>query len=171
MRSKVVVVALLSRSARSRRHGDRAPWPDQSGIARLIWILLAAASFSLTSCQSAGLRHQFVSPALNWQAKIGQLQYRGPKTTLIGEVLVRFSRNGDFELTFTKGPGVTLIIVRQDANFVRVEGPLARGRWAGPVKKAPPRLRGWLALRNALMQAQKPTLKSSTGAETFLFEF
>jgi hypothetical protein len=124
----------------------------------------------LTSCQTTS-RHQFVQPALTWEAKIGQLQYRGPRTTLIGEVLVRFSKSGDFELTFTKGPGVTLIMVRQDASFARVEGPLARGRWAGPVDKAPRRLQGWLALRNVLMQTQKPTLKHNAGSETFVFEF
>lgn len=129
------------------------------------------ALFSLTSCQTPGLRHQFTRPALNWEAKIGQLQYRGPKTTLIGEVLVRFSRNGDFELTFTKGPGVTLLVLHQDATFARIEGPLARGRWAGPIEKAPQRLRGWLALRNVLMQGQKPMMKYLNGTETFVFEF
>ena len=43
---------------------------------------------------------------------IGQLAYRGQKTSLIGEVLVRFSNRGDFELTFTKGPGVTLLVMQ-----------------------------------------------------------
>lgn len=90
---------------------------------------------------------------------------------MIGEVLVRFSKNGDFELTFTKGPGVTLLLVRQDATFAHVEGPLARGRWSGPVEKAPARLRGWLALRNILIQTPKPMVKYSAGADTFIFEF
>ena len=130
-----------------------------------------AALLCLTSCETTGLRHQFAQPAPNWQARIGQLQYRGAKTTLIGEVVVRFSKSGDFELTFTKGPGVTLIMIRQDASFARVEGPLARGRWVGSVAKAPRRLRGWLALRSALMESQKPMLKQSIGSETFVFEF
>jgi hypothetical protein len=129
------------------------------------------ALFSLTSCQTSGLRHQFTQPASNWEARIGQLQYRGPRTTLIGEVLVRFSKSGDFELTFTKGPGVTLLALHQDATFARVEGPLARGRWAGSIDKAPHRLRGWLALRNVLMQGQKPMATYSNGTETFVFEF
>jgi hypothetical protein len=132
------------------------------------WLL---ATLSLTSCQTPGLRHQFTQPAQNWEARIGQLQYRGPKTTLIGEVLVRFSTSSDFELTFTKGPGVTLLVIHQDSTFARVEGPLARGRWAGPIEKAPQRLRGWLALRNAFMQQKQPAVKYSTGRETFLFEF
>ena len=129
------------------------------------------ALFSLTSCQTIGLRHLFAPPTPNWQARIGQLQYRGIRTTLIGEVLVRFSKTGDFELTFTKGPGVTLLVIHQDARFARVEGPLARGRWAGPIDKGPRRLRGWLALRNVLEREQKPMVKYSNGAETFLFEF
>jgi hypothetical protein len=53
------------------------------------------------------LRHQFLEPTPDWQAKVGQLQYRGARTSLIGEVLVRYSSKGDFELTFSKGPGVT----------------------------------------------------------------
>jgi hypothetical protein len=134
--------------------------------------LFAAASavlLCLTSCQT--LRHQFTPLAANWEAKIGQLQYRGPKTTLIGEVLVRFSKRGDFELTFTKGPGVALLFIHQDATFARVEGPLARGRWAGPSEKAPLRLRGWLALRTLLTESQKPMLQYSAGNESFVFEF
>jgi hypothetical protein len=134
-------------------------------------VVTLAALLCLTSCQTSSLRHQFTPLAANWKAKIGQLQYRGPKTTLIGEVLVRFSKQGDFELTFTKGPGVTLLVIHQDATFARVEGPLARGRWAGPSERAPARLRGWLALRNFLTQAQKPMMKYSSGNETFVFGF
>jgi len=134
-----------------------------------VLFILAVLFFHLTSCET--IRHQFVQPAPTWQTKIGQLQYRGPRITLIGEVLVRFSQSGDFELTFTKGPGVPLLLIRQDATFARVEGPLARGRWSGPAEKAPGRLRGWLSLRNVLMQSNQPRLKQSTGPETFVFEF
>jgi hypothetical protein len=129
----------------------------------------AVALLCLTSCET--LRHQFTPLASNWEAKIGQLQYRGPKTTLIGEVLVRYSKQGDFELTFTKGPGVTLLMIHQDATFARVEGPLARGRWSGPTDRAPARLRGWLALRNLLTHTQGPMARYSAGAEMFVFEF
>src|ERR1700720_4600488 len=112
-------------------------------------IIFGALSFGLTSCET--MRHQFAGPALDWQARNGQLLYHGRKTTLIGEVLVRFSKAGDLELTFTKGPGVPLLEVRQDANFARVSGPLARGSWSGPTAQAPTRLRGWLELREVLI--------------------
>ena len=121
----------------------------------------------------------FSDPALHvpvaapdWQARNGQLLYHGKRTTLIGEVLVRFSKTGDFELTFTKGPGIALLEVRQDANFARVSGPLARGSWSGPSAQAPARLRGWVQLRELLIASgEKTSVRHSAGADTFIFRF
>ena len=132
--------------------------------------LLAVLALGLTSCET--VRHQFAGPALDWKARSGQLLYHGKRTTLIGEVLVRFSKAGDFELTFTKGPGVTLLEIRQDANFFSVKGPLAGVSWSGSMPHAPPRLRGWLQLREKLIAlGDKPTLTHSYGGETFTFRF
>jgi hypothetical protein len=135
--------------------------------------LLATAGWSLlclTSCQT--FRHHFMEPAPDWQSQIGQLQYRGPKTSLIGEVLVRYSTQGDFELTFSKGPSVTLLTVHQDDKFVRVSGPLARGSWSGPPNEAPARLRGWVSLRQLLLGAPaRPRVEEAIGAEKFSFAF
>ena len=132
--------------------------------------LLAVLALGLTSCET--VRHQFAGPALDWKARSGQLLYHGKRTTLIGEVLVRFSKAGDFELTFTKGPGVTLLEIRQDANFFSVKGPLAGVSWSGSIPHAPPRLRGWLQLREKLIAlGDKPTLTHSYGGETFTFRF
>ena len=64
--------------------------------------LLAVVALVLAGCETVG--HQFAGPAPDWRARNGQLLYHGKRTTLIGEVLVRFSKAGDFELTFTKGP-------------------------------------------------------------------
>ena len=133
-------------------------------------VAVAVAIIGLTSCET--VRHQFTGPARDWQARNGQLLYHGKRTTLIGEVLVRFSKSGDFELTFTKGPGVTLLEVRQDANFASVKGPLARGGWSGPTAQAPARLRGWLQLREKLMASMdKSSVSHSAGGETFTFRF
>jgi len=128
------------------------------------------ALLCLTSCQA--LRHQFASPEPDWQSKVGQLQYRGPKTSLIGEVLVRYSNQGDFELTFSKGPGVTLLTVRQNDELVRVSGPLARGSWSGPPAKTPARLRGWVSLRALLLRSKNQSLVRQTiGPDSFTFAF
>lgn len=87
-------------------------------------------------------------------------------------MLVRFSKGGDFELTFSKGPGVALLQVRQDANFASLKGPLARGGWSGPSAQAPARLRGWLQLREKVISAGgKTTVSHSEGGETFTFRF
>ena len=125
----------------------------------------------LTSCQTTS-QHLFTEPGRDWQTRTGQLQYRGPQTSLIGEVLVRFSKEGDFELTFTKGPGVALMIIRQNASFVRATGPLARGSWSGPTASAPARLRGWLELRDLLLHASaQKSLRHAVGTEKFFLEF
>src|SRR5688572_4239646 len=125
----------------------------------------------LTGCASTS-SHQFADPGRDWQSRSGQLLYKNPKTSLIGEVLVRFSKTGDFELTFSKGPGVALLQVRQDTNFASLKGPLARGGWSGPTAQAPARLRGWLQLRDQLMASGgKTSVTHSEGGETFTFRF
>ena len=140
---------------------------------RFSWLVLfcTALALGLTSCATTS-RHQFLDPTRDWTARNGQLHYRGVRTSLIGEVLVRFSKNGDFELTFTKGPGITLLEVRQDGSFARLKGPLARGGWSGPTAQAPARLRGWLQLRELLMASgAKASVRHSAGDETFIFRF
>jgi hypothetical protein len=135
----------------------------------LRFALLVVVSLSFSSCSAI---HNFISPAPDWQARNGQLLYKGKRTTLIGEVLVRFSKAGDFELTFTKGPGVTLLEIRQDANYFNVKGPLAGLKWSGSTANAPAHLRGWLQLREKLMAlGDKPSLTHSYGGETFTFRF
>ena len=98
--------------------------------------------------------------------------YRTPNTTLVGEVLVRFSKTGDFDLTVSKGPGITLLSLRRDSTFAEVKGGLARQEWSGPVAQAPPQLRGWLGLRDQFLRApDQKTLRYTAGNETFLFRF
>jgi hypothetical protein len=98
--------------------------------------------------------------------------YRTPNATLIGEALVRFSKTGDFELTVSKGPGITLLSLRQDTTFAQVKGGLARQGWSGPLANAPPQLRGWLGLRDQFLhEPDRTTLHYTVGNETFLFRF
>ena len=123
----------------------------------------------LTSCATT-TSHQFAQPAAGWRTRSGQLAYSSPKMSLIGEVLVRSSKNGDLQLEFSKGTGVTLMIIRQDAQFASAEGPLARGRWAGPTANAPERLRGWFALREKIL-AGGASVQVSSGGETFRLRF
>jgi hypothetical protein len=135
-----------------------------------IAVFLSTALLCLTSCET--IKNRFLEPAPDWQSRIGQLQYRGPKTSLIGEVLVRYSNKGDFELTFSKGPGITLLTVRQNDTFVRVSGPLARGSWSGPPNETPVRLRGWVSLRELLLRSKTQSFVRQTIApDRFTFAF
>lgn len=131
------------------------------------WLCLVL--FALASCQTTS-SHQFATPATSWQTKSGQLAYKGLKISLIGEVLVRFSNTGELELTFSKGPGVDLLVVRQDAEFASARGPLARGNWSGPTASAPERLRGWFGLREQIL-AGRNSIQTKAGRESFNLRF
>ena len=98
--------------------------------------------------------------------------YRTAKATLIGEAIVRLSKTGDFELTVSKGPGITLLSLRQDAGFAEFTASFTDQRWSGPTSRAPAQLRGWLGLRDQFLRApNQKTLRYVSGNETFLFRF
>ena len=160
--------------------------PRRSGVDPFGFVVRSLAPLGMTILlASCGIipRHQFAEPSQDWRARNGQLLYRTAKTTIIGEVVVRFSSADNFELTFSKGPGVTLLIIRQDPNFVRISGPLARGSWSGPPAQVPARFRGWVQLREKLIHAlaagrvrptggqDRQSLRHVAGAETFVFRF
>jgi hypothetical protein len=133
--------------------------------------LLFIAAVCLSSCASVS-QHQFSEPAAGWQTKAGQLMYRTPKTTLIGEAVVRFSKTGDFELIVSKGPGVTLLSLRQDSGFAEFDANFTGQHWSGPAGQAPPQLRGWLGLCDQFLHAPKQkTVRYVSGSETFVFRF
>ena len=134
------------------------------------WLLAIACSF-LASCATVS-HYQFAEPTAGWQTRAGQLMYRTPQTTLIGEALLRFSKTGDFELIVSKGPGITLLSLRQDSEFADFRAAFTGQRWSGPTEQAPLQLRGWLALRDQFLRApNQKTLRYVTSSETFLFRF
>src|SRR5882724_5465778 len=132
---------------------------------------LLAFLVALTSCATTS-PHEFAEARADWQTRSGQLLYRNPKATVIGDVFVRFSATGDFELTFSKGPGVTLFALRQDSNFAEVSGPFSGRGWSGPINRAPEQLRGWLGLRDKVIHSEdRHQVRHVSGSETFLFRF
>ena len=158
----------------SRRFGwssGKYPVPsvpsDRYLLILAVWIIFLC----VTSCTTIS-SHEFSQPNAGWETKTGQLMYRSPKTTLIGDAFVRFSKTGDFELTVSKGPGITLLSIRQDATFAEVKGAFARQGWSGLAAQAPAQLRGWLGLRDQFVRARdQKTLRYVSGDETFLFRF
>ena len=132
---------------------------------------LSITAVCLTSCASVS-HHQFSEPTAGWQTKTGQLMYRTAKATLIGEAIVRLSKTGNFELTVSKGPGITLLSLRQDEGFAEFNASFTNQHWSGPTSSAPPQLRGWLGLRDQFLRApNQKTLRYVSGSETFLFRF
>jgi len=132
-------------------------------------VLALCSILGLTSCATTS-RHRFDEPSTGCQIRNGQLLYQTTTTSLIGEAVVRFSANGDFALTFFKGPGVPLLELRQDAHFVDVKGALARNGWSGQIDRAPERLRGWLGLRDAFLRApNQKVVRYSNNSEKFVF--
>jgi hypothetical protein len=96
--------------------------------------------------------------------------YRTANATLIGEAIVRVSKTGDFELTVSKGPGIILLSLRQDAEFAEFTASFTGQHWSGPTAEAPQQLRGWLGLRDQFLRApSQKTLRYVTSSETFLF--
>jgi len=158
----------------SRRFGwSRGKYPVSSIPSARYLLILAVLliCFCVTSCTTVS-SHDFSQPTAGWETKTGQLMYRSPTTTLIGDALVRFSKTGDFELAVSKGPGITLLSIRQDATFAEVKGAFARQGWSGLVAQAPAQLRGWLGLRDQFVRARdQKTLRYVSGNETFLFRF
>jgi hypothetical protein len=139
--------------------------------ARLKFYFVMTAMFALTGCAFLS-KHHFTAPAKDWQARNGQLQYRTGGMTVVGDVLVRSSKDGDFELTFSKGPGVNLLTIQQDATFAHVKSSLTRLSWSGPVDHAPQQLRGWLSLREKLLSApHQKVVRQTMGEEKFVFRF
>ena len=133
-------------------------------------LALLGMTIFILSCATTS-NHQFVAPTNDWQTRNGQLLYRTPKTTVIGDAFARFSTAGDFELTFSKGP-VTLFVLRQDEKFAEVKGPLAGRGWSGPIERAPQQLRGWLELRGEIIRTKdRRVVRHVAGSETFVFRF
>jgi hypothetical protein len=113
-------------------------------VVRLLSLSLAAAAIlaPLPGCSTR------IFPEYNPAGRniAGQMLYSGKKRTFVGEFTVRQSPT-DFALDVTKGPGMQLILVRENGdNLVRVEA--LNHAWQGnPQHFVPPQVRNWVALR------------------------
>jgi len=85
----------------SRRFGwsrGKYPVPSIPSARYLLILAVWIICFCVTSCTTIS-SHEFSQPTAGWETKTGQLMYRSPNMTLIGDALVRFSETGDFQLT------------------------------------------------------------------------
>jgi hypothetical protein len=113
----------------------------------LIPSILMGAALAFSGCQAP---KSFATPDASWKSHVGQLKYTDRHRTVIGEVVVQQRGDQEFQLDFQKAAELPLISIRADAVNTRVEGLLARHSWQGPASVSPPpRLRAWVALREA----------------------
>jgi hypothetical protein len=162
--------ATLFHDCAALEHGAEADTSRRDVVSARV-ALLVLLVVDLVGCATTST-HQFAQPGADWQTRTGQLMYRNATTTVIGDVIVRNSKAGDFELTFSKGPGVNLLVLRQDANFAEINGPMAQRGWSGPIETAPQQLRGWLGLRGAITRSKdRHLVRHVAGPETFVFRF
>lgn len=134
-------------------------------------VILALAILTLAGCATTA-RHQFAAFENDSRVRTGQLLYRNAKATLIGDIIVRLARSGEVELTLSKGPGFTLLTIRQDPKFAEVKGTMAGPGWSGPIEKAPRQLKGWLALGEKIVREPNQRLiRYRSGEENFVVRF
>jgi hypothetical protein len=133
-------------------------------IARLLVIPLLLAA--MAGCAA----HIF--PAYNPAGRnvAGQMLYSSKKRTFVGEFAVRQSAT-DFALDVTKGPGMELILVRQNGDdLARVEA--LNHAWQGdPRHFVPPQVRNWLALRQVFAGGTPPGATVSRAGNRITVDF
>jgi len=132
---------------------------------RLLLLSLAAATL-LAGCASG------IFPAYNPAGRnvAGQMLYEGKKRTFVGDFTVRQSPT-DFALDVTKGPGIELILMRENGDkLVRIE---ALGHtWQGdPQHFVPAQVRNWVALREVFAGGTPPGATVTRGANQITVDF
>ncbi|HEY2343655.1 MAG TPA: hypothetical protein VGH90_11515 [Chthoniobacteraceae bacterium] len=140
-----------------------------SRLSALALALCAALSFS--GCVTSN--SAFPSPTASWETFTGQLRYTSAQgRSIIGDVVIRRSPQGDFQLEFQSGAGFSLLRLWESAETARVEGLLSHGSWQGPASKAPHHLAGWVHLRETFAHEKRPThVKQNFGGDRFDFHF
>jgi hypothetical protein len=132
---------------------------------RLLILSLAAVAL-LPGCVSS------IFPAYNPAGRnvAGQMLYVGKKRTFVGEFTVRQSPT-DFALDVTKGPGMELILVRENGdNLARVEA--LNHTWQGdPRHFVPPQVRNWVALRQVFSGGTPPGATVTRGQNQIAVDF
>jgi hypothetical protein len=133
-------------------------------------LALAAAGLLFDGCQTPAT---FPTPGPDWQTLTGQMQHIAPNgKSVIGEVVIRRSKQGDFQLAFASGPGFPLMRIWVSGSKARAEGAMAHGSWQGDPAKAPQHLRGWFQLPKVFaVKGHNRDLRVTEGGEGFVFHF
>lgn len=113
--------------------------------------LIAAATVLFSGCAS-----QIPAPQSNWGQATGQIQSRGGKTAIVGEIAIRHDRE-NFLAEISKGPGVPLLTLYAKGAHgeqVSAKSSLSALGWSGSAANAPTALKAWAALPEVFHLAQ-----------------
>lgn len=138
---------------------------------------LLAAVCGFVGCQTTPLP----DPEIGGHIRTGQMRYSSAERSFVGEFSMRVSP-GEFQLDVSKGPGVTVMSLREVARAgARVEGG---GRtWQGAANRAPKAVQSWLALDDvfagrpgdgswtATKRGAQTTVHFPVTGERFVFHF
>ena len=111
---------------------------------RLLPVFFLLLLFS--ACQSVN-----ELPGLGSDAKThdGQMLYQTPRTSIVGDVILRTRPSGDYDLVFSKG-GVQVLQIQAHGDELVATGMFARNGWTGSVAHAPGQLRSWALLKQVV---------------------
>jgi len=142
-------------------------------MTRLCFLAFAFVLAAVLFPGCATTNNSFPSPGADWKTFQGQLHYTSAAgKSIIGDVVIRRSPHGDFQLEFQSGPGFPLIRLWQSGEVARAEGVFARGAWQGSAAKPPQRLKSWFKLRDSFARQDHPThLAINEGGDHFVFHF
>jgi hypothetical protein len=100
----------------------------------------------LTGCQSAK-EISGLGPEAN--TRVGQLQYSYGAHSIVGDIILRSLKGGDYDLYFSKA-GVTVLEFQTRGSHMAATGLLAKNGWSGETAQARGPLRPWALLSEVL---------------------
>jgi hypothetical protein len=103
-------------------------------------------------------------PGLGSNAKRhdGQMVYQTSRTSIVGDVILRTSPSGDYDLVFLKG-GVQVLQVQAHGDQLVASGLFARNGWTGPLDRAPGPLKSWALLKQVIPYFDSTQLSAQSG--------
>jgi hypothetical protein len=109
-------------------------------------ILILLSVILLAGCQSA---KELSGLGPEAKTRVGQLQYSYGGHSVVGDIILRTLKAGDYDLYFSKG-GVTVLEFQTRGSHMAATGLLAKNGWSGNTDEALGPLRPWAMLREVL---------------------
>jgi hypothetical protein len=100
----------------------------------------------LVGCQSA---KEISGLGPEAKTRIGQLQYNYGSRSIVGDIILRSIKGGDYDLYFSKG-GVPVLEFQTRGPHMAATGLLAKNGWSGLTAEAPGSLKPWARLSEVL---------------------